>query len=30
MDALYLLVSLAFFAASTALVLACERLRNPS
>jgi hypothetical protein len=30
MDILFLLLALAFFAASAALVHTCERLRNPS
>ena len=30
MDALFLLLTLAFFAASAALIYTCERLRNPS
>jgi hypothetical protein len=30
MDAFFLLLVLAFFAASAALVYACERLRQPS
>ena len=30
MDALFLLIALAFFAASAGLVYGCERLRSPS
>lgn len=30
MDALFLLISLAFFAASVGLVYGCDRLRKPS